>query len=219
MFLNFQDDPECFSTECQHQFMIGENLLVAPVVNSKEKFKKVYLPEGRWLELATKQIHDGKRWIIVEAPLSMIPLFIREGGVIPFQETQNFVGEKEMDELEFKIFPGRQIEFSFYEDDGETWNYKEGDYALSLLKIDQHLPQNLSIEFSRKKDGFESKRKYLKFSLFGAFRPRKVVVNGRNLRFFASANAIKGEGFCFEEKENSLTIRVYEGKNVKIDCF
>ena len=93
MFLNYQDDDECYTNEAQYQYMIGENLLVAPVLSEYENSKKVYLPEGKWLGWWDNKVYDGGQWILTEAPIDRIPLFIKEGGVIPMGPKKEYIGE------------------------------------------------------------------------------------------------------------------------------
>ena len=94
MFVNYQNDENCYSRNAQYQFMIGENLLVAPVVNSTESTKRLYLPEGKWYDWINNKVVNGGEWKIFEVPLNKIALYIKEGGMIPMQEVQNYIGEK-----------------------------------------------------------------------------------------------------------------------------
>ncbi len=229
MFLDFQDDGECYSSECQYQFMVGENLLVAPVLNEKEFFKKIYLPEGRWLELETRKIYVGKQWVNIEVPLSVIPLFLREGGFIPMQEVQNFVGEKEMTQLELEIFPSRQSEFLLYEDDGLTRNYQDGDYTLTKFELKKD--ENIEMLVTRTKDGFASPRQRYLIKFHGVERPKGVTVDGVpetltggsprrgvNLQESSFPGGIVDEGYSYDPQEKAITIKIRDGKNFSVIC-
>jgi alpha-glucosidase len=217
MFLNFQNDDECYKWDSQYQFMIGENLLAAPVLSEKENFKKLYLPEGRWIDWWTNKVYKGNQWIIVEAPQWQIPLFIKEGGMIPMQETQNYVGEKKIEELELKIFPSDSSVYQLYEDDGLTTNYKNGAFSLTEFKV---IKNNNSIEVnaSRIKDGFDPGRKHYIFKILDSSKPGRISAGNKELKFFGNPeNLISAdEGFTYLNEERTAFIKVTDKKNLKI---
>ena len=81
-FLEYPADMETFSTD--GQFLFGQELLVAPVVKKGARTKNVYLPEGTWIDYNNKQtVYTGEQWTTVEAPLSCIPMFVKQGSIIP----------------------------------------------------------------------------------------------------------------------------------------
>ncbi len=71
MFYEFPDDPECWKAEWQYMF--GDKLLVAPVLEEDAREKTLYLPAGKWR--AKGKVYEGGQWITVEAPLEYIPVF------------------------------------------------------------------------------------------------------------------------------------------------
>jgi alpha-glucosidase (family GH31 glycosyl hydrolase) len=76
------DDPATFSIT--DQFMLGTDVLVAPVVTKGAVARDLYLPAGRWRDHKTGAIHEGGRWLkAYPAPLDTLPIFIRDGTVIP----------------------------------------------------------------------------------------------------------------------------------------
>lgn len=187
MFINYQNDNNCYSYDAQFQYMLGENLLVAPVVNSNDRFKKLYLPKGRWYDLNDNQIIDGGKWIIKEVPLNKIPLFIKEGGIIPMQEVLNYVGEKNIDSLEFLIFPAENSEYTFYEDDGSTYEYENGKYSLTKFSIKQNL-KTIKLTYEKIKKDYQSSVKEYNLTFVGINSPKKVLVNGSEYKNFNYEN-------------------------------
>ena len=82
MFLEYPADMETFSTDAQ--FMFGSELLVAPVVKKGARNKNVYLPEGTWIDYNNKHTaYSGEQWMTVDAPLNTIPMFVKQGSIIP----------------------------------------------------------------------------------------------------------------------------------------
>jgi alpha-glucosidase len=81
-FYNFPDDEQCYA-DCD-DFMLGESILVAPVVQMGERLRRVYLPAGpsAWINFHTGEKLAAGRFHEVDAPLETLPLFVPEGSVI-----------------------------------------------------------------------------------------------------------------------------------------
>ncbi|HEX8007806.1 MAG TPA: glycoside hydrolase family 31 protein [Trebonia sp.] len=84
LFLNFPADETCW--EIDDQFLLGDDLLVVPVVVEGATERRVYLPAGaRWLDAWTGAAHPGGQWLTAPAPLERIPVYVRDGGTVePF---------------------------------------------------------------------------------------------------------------------------------------
>jgi len=132
LFLAFPDDAATVGV--QDQFMFGDSLLVAPVLEEGAVRRSVYLPAGRWHDFWNGQAHDGPATIEVDAPLHKLPLFARAGSVIPNWPVMQYVGERAPDPLTLHVFPGSG-ESLLYEDDGDGWAYKEGGFRLSKFAL------------------------------------------------------------------------------------
>jgi len=76
MFLEFPGDTETYN--CEYQYMLGSEMIVAPVTEENATSKEVYLPEGEWIYFWTNESYQGKNWIKVKAPVNWIPLFIKK---------------------------------------------------------------------------------------------------------------------------------------------
>lgn len=81
LLIEYPDDPTCWTLS--HQFLLGDSLLVAPVVERGARTRRTYLPAGVWEDLWTGERHAGGGWVEVDAPLERIPLLQRAGSVIP----------------------------------------------------------------------------------------------------------------------------------------
>lgn len=111
------------------EFMVGENILVAPVVYQGQTKRMVYLPKGNWFDYHTGEKICGDRYIIKAAPLNICPIYILEGSIIPNYPKQQYIGEKEINKLILNIYEGEGT-YEHYQDDGETFNYQKGEYNL-----------------------------------------------------------------------------------------
>ncbi len=217
MFLNYQNDDECYTDQAQYQFMVGDNLLVAPVVDETSNFKKLYLPEGKWFDWWTGKIYDGNQWIIIEVPINQIPLFIKEGGFIPMQQVEQFVEEKKMDELKVIVFPSAQSKYNFYEDDGISNDYKNGKYSLTEFK--SKLENNSgAISIKNSIDNYNTGRKDYFLKIVDTKNVSKVSVNGIELKKLSDKSELNNtaDGFYFNSKGKILYIKVKEEKNIEI---
>ena len=80
--LEFPDDPAAAGTE--YEYLLGDRLLVAPVVKEGATTRSLYLPKGDWVNYWTDEITSGGKEVTIPAPLEEIPLFVKAGSVIPF---------------------------------------------------------------------------------------------------------------------------------------
>lgn len=125
MIMEFPEDMNVI--DMYSQFMLGDSMLVAPVLYEGAREKTVYLPEGNWYNYFTYKKYEGGRYYNLEAALDEVPVFIKEGSILPVWEDKcNYIGEKEM-KVTFEMF-GEGGRLSYYEDDGISFDYKDGKY-------------------------------------------------------------------------------------------
>jgi alpha-D-xyloside xylohydrolase len=115
--LQFPDDPGGYREDLE--YMLGAWLLVAPVYDGGDR-RRVYLPPGEWINFWTKTRHRGPAHLFVDAPLDTLPLFVRAGAVIPMSGDDQSIPETLIDPLILEIYPARQMDYSFIEDEGTT---------------------------------------------------------------------------------------------------
>jgi alpha-glucosidase len=108
-------------------FLLGDALLVAPVLDAGAIRREVYLPVGFWYDFWTNEFLEGGRHINVLAPLERLPLFVKAGAVLPMWPDMQYVGEKPIETLLLRAYPG-DLESVLYEDAGEGLEYADGDY-------------------------------------------------------------------------------------------
>lgn len=159
LILEYPEDEECIFND--DEFMIGSNILVAPVYKEGQRARIVYLPRGKWFDFWSMKAYDGREYILVKAPLEIIPIFVKAGSIIPMWEAQNYVGEKKKEILELLVYPG-EGEFLYYEDDGLTWGYEMGEYNLIRFELKDEL---FKISYIHK--GYNSERKMFKIKYLG----------------------------------------------------
>ncbi|MCR5102765.1 MAG: glycoside hydrolase family 31 protein [Butyrivibrio sp.] len=141
LVLHYEDDENTFNLN--DEFLVGENLLVSPVVMQGATRKMVYLPEGTWYDYWTGEKHEGKCYIIKNAPLGVCPMYIKAGSIIPTYESVQYVGEKPYDKLILLTTPGA-AEYVHYQDNGVDYKYEDGEY--NLYKFSKGSDEKLSTE-------------------------------------------------------------------------
>jgi len=160
LLLEYPEDPETYILESE--FLIGKELLVAPVVEKEATGKQVYLPQGEWIDFNDNvTIYKGKQWITYPVTLSKIPVFVKRGSIIPEIPVQQYIGEKKNSPVWFHVFPavaGHTVTFTLYEDDGETNDYKKDIFGKTTVTCVSAVEElNISIE-TKDENGWNQNR-------------------------------------------------------------
>ncbi len=129
-------------------FMLGDSVLIAPVVEKGATQRDLYLPRGVWYEYHSGRLIDGARSVTVNAPLEIMPIYMRAGKVIPMWPVMQYVGEQPLEEARLRVYAGSG-DTTLYEDAGEGMSYRQGDYRWSYYTC-QFLPSGqFAIEWRR----------------------------------------------------------------------
>jgi alpha-glucosidase (family GH31 glycosyl hydrolase) len=132
LVMNYPDDPRVWGLG--HQFLWGDDLLVAPVTRAGATAWPVYLPAGVWYDFWTGARHEGPSGVTVESPLERLPLFVRAGAIVPMGPVVQHTAERPLDDLTLLVYPAGASRFELYEDDGRTNAYRRGHYALTAFE-------------------------------------------------------------------------------------
>ncbi|MGZ8868676.1 MAG: glycoside hydrolase family 31 protein [Thermoanaerobaculia bacterium] len=127
MMLEFPNDGATYGMD--DQFMFGSDILVAPVLRAGVTARGVYLPAGFWYDYWTGERHVGGRGIGVPVTLGSIPIFVREGAFVFGQPVVQHTGEMRGQPLIVKVFPGGPSERWLYEDAGNGFEYRRGEFS------------------------------------------------------------------------------------------
>lgn len=112
--------------EVSDQYMFGPNILVAPMI-AGEKSRKVVLPKGKWFEFQTGTLAGEDATVTVSAALDQIPLFVRDGGIVPLMAAVNNIRlSTGPTPLEIRHYGSKEGAYPLYDDDGETFGYEQG---------------------------------------------------------------------------------------------
>jgi alpha-D-xyloside xylohydrolase len=120
------------------QYMFGPALLVNPVTEYKARSRSVYLPSGTgWYELKTGEFLEGGRTILADAPYGDIPVYVREGSILPFGPEIQYSDEKPADPIWLFVYTGKDASFELYEDENVNYNYEKGLYSIIPISYDE----------------------------------------------------------------------------------
>ena len=198
LFMEYPSDEQAVAVE--DQFLFGEELLVAPVLRKGERVRRVYLPEGEWYDFHDPQkTYFGGETIAYRAPLSVIPLFVKKGSIIPMMPVMQFIHERTDYPLWVHVYPHYEEEtarFELYEDEGEDLGYLE-DVSSRTLFTCTTLPDGYRMEMTPNDNGFhQSDKRNIIVTFHLEKQPSRVTADGKKLK---------------KQKEAKLTERAVSG--------
>lgn len=131
----FQEDVKCYEEGVD--FMLGDSLLVANVVEKGAVSRKVYLPEGEtFYDFYTRSAYEGGRTVELPVDLGSIPLFVRSGAIIPMAEDRlDNLKTQQAEHLRILCAADRDGRFELYEDDGISMDYEKGGFLKTSITM------------------------------------------------------------------------------------
>ncbi|MFD2034673.1 TIM-barrel domain-containing protein [Belliella marina] len=125
LVMDFQHDEKVLNLS--DQFMFGPAIMVCPVYEFQARSREVYFPEGTdWYDFYTGKVVQGGQTLRVDAPYDRIPLYIREGAIIPVGPDIQYTDEKQADNIVLYVYSGQNGSFTLFEDEGTNYNYEKG---------------------------------------------------------------------------------------------
>jgi len=138
LYYDFPKEERAYSFT--NQYMFGSDMLVSPIVkpigaDSLFANQKIWLPEGNWYEMYSGTILKGNQ--IVERPFAIdeVPVYVKEGAIIPMQPHMNRVDDKKLNPLILSIYPGKSGVTTLYEDEGNNNNFKQNAFAKTEISF------------------------------------------------------------------------------------
>jgi alpha-D-xyloside xylohydrolase len=134
LFMDFPDDFNVINMT--DEYMFGPAFLVAPVTEQGMTIKNVYLPAGSdWYNYWTNERYHGGQIAKVDAPIDIIPLFVRAGSIIPTGTAIESTAQKQ-EISKIRVYPGADTDFTLYSDDGTSYGYEKGEFKATHLHWD-----------------------------------------------------------------------------------
>jgi len=134
LFMDFPGDPRAL--DIPDEYMYGPAFLVAPVTEQGATSRAVYLPSGcDWYNYWTNERVHGGQTITVDAPIDILPLFVRAGSIVPLgSEVQS--AQQAQSIASVRVYPGADGSFTLFQDDGKTYAYEKGAGSITKLSWD-----------------------------------------------------------------------------------
>jgi len=117
------------------EFLFGDGLLVAPVLQPGAKQRVVYRPAGKWWDYWSGEAIEGGTEVSRPVDLRTMPLYIKAGAIVPFGPVRQYTGEPVDEPLMLRVHPGADGRFVLYEDDGESFRYRHGENHQGYLRV------------------------------------------------------------------------------------
>ncbi len=139
---DYPQDPQAYTEAYKYQFLLGRELLIAPVYRSQAASRgwrrDIHLPQGRWIDCWDgRQLQAGAagRTLDRAVDLATIPVFVRAGAIIPMYPDMLYDGQKPLDEVTFDLYPQGDAQYTLYEDDGNTRRYEKGESSTQQVTV------------------------------------------------------------------------------------
>ena len=161
-----------------NQWMFGPALMACPVGYYKARNRTVYFPnQCGWYNLYTNEFIEGGQTLVVDAPYEQIPVFVREGAIIPFGPEMEWSDEKPAELINLYVYAGQNGEFQLYEDEGTNYNYEKGKYATIDITYDD---ATRTISLGARKGQFRGMLKQRRFNIVLVTKENPQPLNLQN---------------------------------------
>ena len=124
-------------TDLSDQWMLGPAFMPCPVYEYGARSRSVWFPEGGWYDFYTGRHIAGGQRLSVDAPYSRMPLYVREGSIVPVGPAMEWSDEKQADDILLAVYAGRDARFVLYEDENVNYGYEKGRFARIPLEWDE----------------------------------------------------------------------------------
>lgn len=180
LVLEYPNDENTFNLS--DQFMIGSNVIVAPIITPDTYHRVVYLPEGQWINYWTEEKLEGGKHHLVKAELEILPIFIKAGAVITQGTVKQSTEVKESElTVHFYLDENGTSTFTYYEDDGKSFAYEEGSFfqcKFQATVVNNRFDISIHVEHDQYQPDWEK----AVLILHGVDKEINVTINGKGYR-------------------------------------
>lgn len=213
-----------------YSWMFGDNLLVSPVLDQGITSKSIYLPAGTWIDYFTGKTYAGGQTIdyaVNSTSWDDVPLFVKQGAIIPSQDYENYVGEKKMTNIYVDVFPdSKASSFDYYDDDSNSYSYETGNYFKQKLSVTKNSTKDGVVFSTAAKEGTYTPdvQNYI-VKMHVKSPSGTVTIGGQTPTKYASLDALKsatGEGYAVgtDTYGDVVYVKIAAGqlKDVNVKC-
>lgn len=177
--LSFLDQSDSETHYRMDEFGFGDHLLLCPITDPTSEGRWMYVTKGGWYNYWDDTFYETNKEIWTEAPLDVLPLFVKAGAVLPMYPVQQYVGEKRIHHLYLHIYYiNGYLESTLFEDEGEGYGYSEGKYNLLKFQV-SGTPKNVNIRRVLEQAGYKPSYDSYEIHLHGLpFTPHSAEIDG-----------------------------------------
>lgn len=193
LVMDFEDDTNV--NNIGNQWMFGPAFMACPVGYYKARTREVYLPKQcGWYDLYTGKHYAGGQTITANAPYEKMPVFVREGAIIPYGPEIQWSDEKQPELITLYVYTGKDADFLLYEDEGTNYDYEQGKYATINIHYDD---ASKILTFDKRNGSFDGMLKNRKFNIV-TVTPNK----SQNLEF----DNVQGKTISYNGNKTSVKL-------------
>lgn len=164
------------------QYLFGHDMMICPVTNKGALSRPVYFPGGKWVDFWTAERIDGRQWKSFLTPPDLMPIFIKEGAIIPRQPAMQYTKEKPVTEISLLVYPSGNSSYLLYDDDGASLDYQKGIFALTKIEsVEENGTWKMTIHATEGKYK-PIERTYKVTAYWDGETPQQVLVNNKPLK-------------------------------------
>lgn len=177
LFMEYPTDERTYNLN--DQFMVGNNVMIAPILSPAVTDRAVYFPKGDWVDFFVGKEYEGSKVHLVHAELDQLPIFIKKGTAV-LQNSYISNEKKQGNDMTMHIFASQKdatYTCMLYDDDGETFAFENGTY----LKLDIEIistKDQVVVEVKRKEGTYQPSYQDIKVNVIGLSEGQHVIING-----------------------------------------
>lgn len=179
------------------EFLLGGQLLIAPVLEAGKDHRCLYLPAGDWIHFWSGDTYQGGRWIMIGAPFGRPPLFVKAGSIIPMHPIRQHLKGPEPETTFLDVFPSARMEGKLVEDDGRTMAYEQGEEARYVFSGEEDA-KGLNLFIPAPEGSYQSGRKFW-------------TIRIHNLKAAIATVTCNGESVPLEQEKGPAAFSVADG--------
>ena len=171
--MDFNGDPNVY--DIPDQWMFGPAFMACPVGFYKARNRSVYFPnQCGWYDLYTGEYVNGGQTLVVDAPYERIPVYVKEGSIVPFGPEMEWSDQKQAELINLYVYQGKDAEFQLYEDEGTNYNYEKGKYATIDMVYDE---ASKTLTIGQRKGAFKGMLKNRRFNVVVVSKDKPMPLN------------------------------------------
>lgn len=213
----FQNDANTY--DISDQYMFGDSMMLAPVLEQGKTSRSVYLPKGvNWTDYWTGKEYKGGQTLTVDAPLGHLPIFVKDESIVPTRDVQQYTDEKPLTNLVLDTFLDKKASYTFYEDDGKTEDYKNGEFNKTKFEVKRNVGV-ITFQQSKEAQNYkESKLKQYTLKINNTNKPLLVKAGMKKYKAVDSLEKAQAQSntYFYDSKTQDVYVSISADENKKV---